>query len=188
MSNGYYHSVWGCFSDMSQCCDTYWFPCCQMGRQCAAVEGQPHSCGCGMCLVGFCFPEFMPMCIRCKVSDKFQLGENCCTSMICGLCCYQCSLCQTGRELNYRGVNPGGCCCLAADYVNPDAAKQQPGSQQGYPQQQVSSGAPNQPPQGPAAPQYYQAQSNIPPSNPSYGNNNAYGGAAQPAPYSNNMA
>ena len=187
--SGFHHSVCGCFSDVAQCCDTYWCPCCQMGRQCDAIAGQPHSCGCGMCIVAYCFPSCFPTCIRCKVSDKFQLGENCCVSLICGHFCYACSLCQTGRELNFRGVNPGGCICVAPDNAGVMDAQgrmventganaavlEQNRQNQG--QQQVSMGKPNQPPQGPpqGSPQYYQPQAQSSPMGvPQNNNNSAY--------------
>ena len=114
----YHHGTCGCFEDTSVCCDTLFCPCCQMGRQCSALEGNADTHNCGMCVVALCVGGCFPMCLRCKVSDKFQLEESCCASFICGWLFPACSVCMTGRELNFRGVNPGGCCCKPEDAKN----------------------------------------------------------------------
>jgi hypothetical protein len=49
-------------------------------------------------------------CIRMKVSEKFGLGESCIMSLCMAWCCPSCSICQTHRELRYRGLPPGGIC------------------------------------------------------------------------------
>ena len=168
---GFHHSCTGCFSDCSQCMDTICCWNCQLGRQCSAVDGIPHNHNCGMCCLSYCFGCWFPMCLRCKVSDKFQLGENCCTSCICGSCFPACSVCQTGRELNYRGINPGGCCCVGA---------QQNQINNGVPGSPMAPGSPNynnQPPnQPPMGSPHYEPRNHPapPPSGPSYGNSNAY--------------
>lgn len=107
----YVNTTCGCFDDTSVCMDTLCCPCCQVGRQCNAVEGKADEHGCCMCLFASCFFPIMAICLRCRVSDRFSLEEGCCVSTCCGCCFPCCSVCMTGRELNYRGINPGGCCC-----------------------------------------------------------------------------
>eukprot|EP00658_Telonema_sp_P-2_P053079 TRINITY_DN414_c0_g1_i1.p1 TRINITY_DN414_c0_g1~~TRINITY_DN414_c0_g1_i1.p1 ORF type:complete len:142 (+),score=16.75 TRINITY_DN414_c0_g1_i1:259-684(+) len=121
------HSTLGCFDDLSVLCDTLLCPCCQMSRQCSAAEGYANQCGSGMCLLSTCFFSFFPMCLRCKVSDRYQLDETWMMSCLIGLFCATCSVCATGRELNFRGVNPGGSCCA------PTSALQQPMGGSGSP-------------------------------------------------------
>ena len=111
----YYSSTFGCFSDTAVCMDTFFCPCCQVGRQCAALRGEADTHDCGNCLLSVICAWAMPMCLRCKVSDKFELGEAAVVSCVCGMFCSACSVCMTGRELNFRGSNPGGCCCKPAD-------------------------------------------------------------------------
>ena len=107
----YISSTLGCCSDLSHTCDTWCcFPC-QVGRQCNAIAGVPNQHSCGNCIIGlFCAP-FMGCCLRCKVSDKYQLEEGCLVSCLCGTLCAPCSVCMTGRELAVRGTTPGGFCC-----------------------------------------------------------------------------
>eukprot|EP00758_Cryptobia_borreli_P011821 Tbor_TRINITY_DN5693_c1_g3::TRINITY_DN5693_c1_g3_i1::g.9264::m.9264 len=100
-------SICGCFGDPKQCCDTICCTTCQVGRQCSAIEGQPNSHNCMWCCISCFTMACMPMCLRCKVSEKFKLEEVACTSCLIGWCCPICSLCATGRELNFRGINPG---------------------------------------------------------------------------------
>ena len=114
----FYHSLCGCCDDCSQCFDTLFCACCQMGRQCSAIDAKPDTHDCGMCCLAYFVGGCFPMCLRCKVSDKFELGESCCCSMVCGCVFPACSVCQTGRELNFRGINPGGCCCKPEDAKN----------------------------------------------------------------------
>ena len=160
----YAQSLCGCCEDTTQCCDTICCPCYQVGHQFGAIQGRPHSNSGGECFCSYCCFWSMPIyisCIRCKVSAKHQLGEGCCLSTIIGFCCPSCSLCQTGRELNYHGTNPGGCICTPMDMapslndqlmeikndirssnVNNNASnvvvnvESPPGSPQGYPPQQ----------------------------------------------------
>lgn len=119
----FHQSLCGCLSDTSQCFDTVCCCCCQMSRQCSAIDAKPDRHDCGMCLLALCLGEFFPVCLRCKISDKFMLEEHCCTSCLSGLCCASCSVCQTGRELNFRGLNPGGFCCKPADAKSMDISR-----------------------------------------------------------------
>ena len=111
----FHNGTFGCMSDCNQCLDTCFCFCCQVGRQCEALDGRANTHGCGMCCAAYCCGFIFPTCLRCKVSDKYQLEESCCSSFICGWCCGPCSVCMTGRELNFRGVNPGGVCCTPKD-------------------------------------------------------------------------
>lgn len=107
----FHHSTFGCLSQPAICIDTLLCPCCQVGRQCHALKNEKDDMSCFWCLVSIVTFPIMPMCLRCRVSDKFGLGEFVGKSVVCGLLCAPCSLCMTNRELNHRGVNPGGCCC-----------------------------------------------------------------------------
>eukprot|EP00164_Ancoracysta_twista_P019154 GFYU01033527.1.p1 GENE.GFYU01033527.1~~GFYU01033527.1.p1 ORF type:complete len:137 (+),score=4.00 GFYU01033527.1:81-491(+) len=111
----YHHTLCGCCIDKPQCFDTLCCWCCQMSRQCSAIDAKPDTHNCGMCLLATCLGVGFPMCLRCKLSDKFLLDESVCKSCMSGLCCAACSVCQTGRELNHRGLNPGGACCKPED-------------------------------------------------------------------------
>ena len=116
--SGFSQSLCGCFDDLSLCCDTICCPCYQVGHQYAAIQGRPHSNSGCECMCSNFLPILLPMyasCIRCKTSNKYNLGESCCLSTVIGCCVPMCSLCQTGRELNYRGTNPGGCMCTPDD-------------------------------------------------------------------------
>ena len=109
------NSTFGCFNDVPQCLDTMCCFCCQVGRQFNAVDGIEDQHNCMMCLAGLCCAPFVPCVLRCKVSDKYQLGESAVVSFCCGCCYGPCSVCMTGRELNDRGTNPGGFLCSSAN-------------------------------------------------------------------------
>ena len=114
------NSTFGCFNDVPQCLDTMCCFCCQVGRQCNAIDGVASQHNCVMCIVGLVCASFMGCCLRCKVSDKYQLGEGALSSCICGTFCGPCSVCMTGRELNDRGTNPGGFLCSSAPRTAPE--------------------------------------------------------------------
>ena len=104
------HDTFDCCADMHVCMDTLCCYACQAGRQCNAVtndiEDTHH---CGFCFLAAVCPLPVANILRRRISDKYGLGENCFVSCICGNYFTSCSVCMTGRELNERGVNPGGC-------------------------------------------------------------------------------
>jgi Cys-rich protein (TIGR01571 family) len=102
----------GCTSDIPSCLDGCCCPCCQVGRQCNAVDGEVNSLAILPCIGSLLFGS-MPIwviCLRCKVSDKHELDEGKIMSILKGLCCPSCSLCQLHRELSLRNAWPGGLC------------------------------------------------------------------------------
>ena len=103
------HSTCGCFRDGRVMCDVLACYCCQAARQCEALEGFNDTFSClSLCQVIVCCPV-AAACLRCRTSDRLQLGEHCMTSTVCGCLLPCCSLCMTARELNLRGHFPGGC-------------------------------------------------------------------------------
>ncbi len=101
----------GCMEDKSSCLDSICCWPCQIGRQCAAVNGQVNQMSCLHCLGAlFVSPLCCAIVLRCKVSDRYSLGESCIFSACIGYFCTYCSLCQTHRQLTLRGDFPGGFC------------------------------------------------------------------------------
>ena len=109
--SGWSSGLCGCLEHKPSCIDTWCCPICQVGFQGNAAEGNPGSC-CGIaCIASMCgFLTICACCIRMKVSEKYGLGESCIASLCFAWCCPHCSICQTHRELRYRGVPPGGIC------------------------------------------------------------------------------
>jgi len=97
-------------SDLNTCCDAYWCPCCNVARQWDAVEGRIDSNNGWVCFLNTCLgcTYFANIWLRCKVVTRYNLTESSCTSCINASCCPICSMVQTYRELNYRGLYPGG--------------------------------------------------------------------------------
>lgn len=81
---------------------------CMIGRQCAAIDGQRDTMNIPMCFLSlFGTYALCVCCIRRKVSEKYQLGENCIVSLCLAWFCPCCSLVQTQKFLRRSGVNPG---------------------------------------------------------------------------------
>ena len=86
---------------------------CQASRQCMALDNQVNQLSMPHCIgMMICYPAYQVFTtlLRCRVNEKFNLGESCCFSFIFGFYCPLCSLCQTHRQLTIRGVWPGGVC------------------------------------------------------------------------------
>jgi len=102
-----------CFEDMQLCCDVFWCPCCQLGRQTMASQRMADTPSCLHCICPFCCPlvfQFFTCYIRQNIEQQFAVGESCFCSFLAAFCCPRCSLCQTGRELVLLGYTPGGTC------------------------------------------------------------------------------
>lgn len=110
-----HHTLFGCFSDGKQCADSFFCFYCQVGRQCSAIDGHKDMANCGMCCATCCFPYIVPICVRFKVVEKYSLDESGGITCLLGWFCGGCSTCQMGRELNFRGTNPGGTICRPDD-------------------------------------------------------------------------
>jgi Cys-rich protein (TIGR01571 family) len=102
----------GCLDDKSSCIDSICCWCCQIGRQCAALDGKVNENSYLYCCLALFFQAhwLLICCLRCKVSSKYQLDEGCIGSICKGYFCPLCSLCQTHRELTVRNAWPGGFC------------------------------------------------------------------------------
>ena len=109
------NTLCGCFDDAMQCLDTIFCFYCQVGRQCSAIDGHKNMANCGMCCVTCCFPYITPIVLRFKVVSKYNLEENGAVTCLLAWLCVGPSTCQTGRELNTRGTNPGGTICAPED-------------------------------------------------------------------------
>ena len=104
-------SIFGCLANIPPCIDILCCPTCQIGRLASASEGVPNTMDLMWCLGSlFCAPLMVPL-LRCRVSEKYNLGEGPVGSILFGCCCAPCSLCQMNREMALHGVPPGWCCC-----------------------------------------------------------------------------
>jgi len=104
-----------CMEDKASCLDVICCWACQTGRQWLAVQGQVNNMSVGICCLSlFGFHSLFAPLLRCKVSDRYNLGEGCCGSLFFGCLCTYCSLCQTHRQLTLRNEFPGGVCVSQA--------------------------------------------------------------------------
>jgi hypothetical protein len=95
--------------------------CCMIGRQCVALEGVPNQMSIGYCLGSFIAYPVCVCCIRKKVSDKYDLGENCCVSLLASIFLPCCSLIQTHKIFRRNGVPPGLMCgAIKVDQMTDD--------------------------------------------------------------------
>jgi Cys-rich protein (TIGR01571 family) len=100
----------GCEEDRESCLDViFCFPC-QTGRQFRAVEGNLNEISYVHCVLATFLPHCCVNLIRFRVSDKLQLDEGRCSSIVSAWLCTLCSLCQTHRQLALRRCPPGGFC------------------------------------------------------------------------------
>ena len=82
--------------------------CCQIGRQCAAIEGQAKTMSAMHCMGALMGGyQVCTCCIRRKVSEKYGMDENPMASCFLAFWCTPCSLLQTQLILKRAGVRPG---------------------------------------------------------------------------------
>lgn len=112
--------LFGCFSDVSSCCEVIWCPYCQLGYQDRKLHtgyGGLNYCTClyylfldSICPIRFGF-MYKASRIRDLVQARFNIEpHDWCINQFQGYCCAPCSLCQTYRELSNRGYWPMGVC------------------------------------------------------------------------------
>jgi Cys-rich protein (TIGR01571 family) len=110
--------ITGCTENTTACCDTVLCAPCQMGRQCEAVEGNSYTTNAKYCMCGWMAAPCVVYMIRSKVVEKYSIDEGCIGQCFSSFVCTLCSLCQTGRELEYRNVAPGGTVCVGPGQEN----------------------------------------------------------------------
>jgi Cys-rich protein (TIGR01571 family) len=100
----------GCLE--SVCC----FPC-QMGRQCAALQGESNTLDKKWCMISmllFCGAPCFVFNMRSSVRSRFGIAGSCISDACTVLWCGSCANCQHQRELTNRGFWPGGSACATA--------------------------------------------------------------------------
>jgi Cys-rich protein (TIGR01571 family) len=115
-------SLLGCTRKPIICANVFFCGCCIIGRQCNAVQGVANHMSIPYCL-GSMLSITYPACVCClrkRISEKYDLGENCCFSLIAALFCPCCSLIQTHKILRRNGQPPGLVCGGAPDVQHMD--------------------------------------------------------------------
>lgn len=113
-------------ADFDVCIEGTCCLCCEEGRIYDALENNeqdsmnPFACCVSfVCCFFFCLPVINVINRR-SIVEKYNLqDENCCITLCFSCLCPCCSSCQIHRELQLRGVYPGGVCC--APGKNPNA-------------------------------------------------------------------
>lgn len=138
LRSGQIHEEWqfgilGCFEDLTLFFDVICCAPCNVARQYDALEGRENSMNPFMC-IATCIPNPLllvaSMYVRLLVTERFGIRENCAVTACAPLLCFPCSLSQTYRELNGRGLWPGGTLCVPEPYTTgayyPGAEAMQP--------------------------------------------------------------
>ncbi|CAI9118129.1 OLC1v1019653C1 [Oldenlandia corymbosa var. corymbosa] len=99
-----------CFSDVPNCCLTYWCPCITFGQIAEIVDQGSTSCGPIEALYTFISVITGCACIysgfyRTKMRKQCNLPESPCGDCLAHFCCDTCALCQEHRELKNRGFD-----------------------------------------------------------------------------------
>jgi Cys-rich protein (TIGR01571 family) len=117
-----------CCRDTGSCCDVYFCTCCQVARQCNAIDGRSNQNDICLCCVSLIMMYYgygtnvLAMILRYRLVAKYSItGESVIMTFINSTCCPLCSMCQTHRELTSMALWPGGTCC-GAIAPNPIAA------------------------------------------------------------------
>ncbi|EXB62022.1 hypothetical protein L484_002694 [Morus notabilis] len=102
--------LFDCFSDVKNCCVTFWCPCVTFGQIAEIVDKGSTSCGASgalytliACVTGFacCYSCFY----RSKMRQQHALQESPCGDCLVHCFCESCALCQEYRELQNKGFN-----------------------------------------------------------------------------------
>ncbi|VFQ92395.1 unnamed protein product [Cuscuta campestris] len=102
--------LFGCFSDPSNCCLTFWCPCVTFGRIAEIVDKGSSSCGVNgalytlMACVTGC-PCLYSCFYRKKMREQYMLRDRPCGDCLLHCFCESCALCQEHRELKIRGFD-----------------------------------------------------------------------------------
>ncbi|GLT26026.1 hypothetical protein SLA2020_011170 [Shorea laevis] len=100
----------GCFSNVPNCCMTFWCPCVTFGRIAEIVDRGSTSCGVSgaiyaliSCLTGCgCIYSFF---YRSKLRKQYVLEKSPCADCLVHFCCEPCALCQEYRQLKAHGFD-----------------------------------------------------------------------------------
>lgn len=127
-------------ADCDVCMEGCCCMCCQEGRIYeAAANDTPNTMSiCACCISCWCFYfPFINLYNRRKVIEKYNIQEEgCCISLFFSWFCPCLSVCQMQRELQARGLYPGGqCCAPSRDPKGPSG--QSPMGVRGYGQQNI---------------------------------------------------
>ncbi|XP_039054695.1 protein PLANT CADMIUM RESISTANCE 2-like [Hibiscus syriacus] len=102
--------LYDCFSDVPNCCITFWFPCITFGQIAHRVDHGSVLCeACAaIYLVIRMFTRFH--CIfswfyRSRMRSRYMLEESPCNDLCVHLWCENCALCQEYRELKNNGFH-----------------------------------------------------------------------------------
>ena len=102
-----------CLQDVMGCLDSICcFPC-QIGRQCAALEGLQNTMDGTWWLIPCLLPCGGPCYVyglRSNIRRRFGIAGSCLSDTCLTLFCGSCVHCQNQRELTNRGFWPGGTC------------------------------------------------------------------------------
>ncbi|XP_062171315.1 protein PLANT CADMIUM RESISTANCE 2-like [Alnus glutinosa] len=102
--------LFDCFSDVRNCCTTFWCPCITFGQVAEIVDKGSSSCAANgalytlICCVIGC-PCFYSCFYRSKMRQQYTLEESLCGDCMVHCCCEPCALCQEHRELQNRGYD-----------------------------------------------------------------------------------
>ncbi|XP_074337444.1 protein PLANT CADMIUM RESISTANCE 2-like isoform X2 [Apium graveolens] len=100
----------GCFSDVPNCCLTFFCPCITFGRIAEIVDNGNTSCGsaCAVHAILGCYTGcgcLLSCLYRSKMRKQYMLKKSPCEDCLVHLFCGMCALCQEYRELHIRGYD-----------------------------------------------------------------------------------
>eukprot|EP01059_Diplonema_ambulator_P032618 TRINITY_DN6484_c0_g2_i1.p1 TRINITY_DN6484_c0_g2~~TRINITY_DN6484_c0_g2_i1.p1 ORF type:complete len:129 (+),score=1.36 TRINITY_DN6484_c0_g2_i1:47-433(+) len=109
-------SLFSCLHDLNSCAESCLCLPCQTGRQWnAIVNREPSNNNLKICCLTLLCPFTSPVTIgllRNKLRAAFLISGTDFTDALYSCCCTPCVLCLNARELNYRGLRPGGVCIM----------------------------------------------------------------------------
>jgi len=103
MTDVYKADLCGCMEDCGFCCKAWCCPCCVVGDNIAAAQGEPGM-NVGCCLLTLCCPLCTICQSRTKVQERAGIAESPLTRCCLSWCCPLCALVQDHRELKARGL------------------------------------------------------------------------------------
>ncbi|XP_038994155.1 protein PLANT CADMIUM RESISTANCE 2-like [Hibiscus syriacus] len=102
--------LYDCFSDVPNCCITFWFPCITFGQIAHIVDH--GSVPCEACAAIYAvirmftgFPCIFSWFYRSRMRSRYMLEESPCNDFCVHLWCEDCALCQEYRELKSNGFH-----------------------------------------------------------------------------------
>eukprot|EP01064_Diplonema_japonicum_P003058 TRINITY_DN12014_c0_g2_i1.p1 TRINITY_DN12014_c0_g2~~TRINITY_DN12014_c0_g2_i1.p1 ORF type:complete len:129 (+),score=10.28 TRINITY_DN12014_c0_g2_i1:43-429(+) len=108
--------LFGCFADVNSCGESVLCLPCQAGRQWNAVANrEPNNNNLTVCCATMLCPFSCPIVaalLRKKLRETYLIAGTTSTDILYSFCCMPCVICHNARELNYRGLRPGGVCIM----------------------------------------------------------------------------